>query len=106
MTEKCYREIQSHGQLGGVSPIELIVLIGFPILVAPVLTMLDLNLLLAFALDAIVYAVLRISNRLSGFEHGVISFLNFQFVWPRKLPAFPLEEHDYLRRNDRNSTKS
>lgn len=98
MTEKCYREIQAHGQLGGVSLIELFILIAFPIALAPVFIWLELNLLFVFALTLVLYAALRFGNRISGFDYGVISFLSFHLFWPRQLSAFVLEEHDYLRR--------
>ncbi len=99
MTEKCYREIQAHGQLGGVSLLELIILLAFPIALAPVFVWLKLNLLIIFALDVALYAVLRMGNRVSGFDYGVLSFFSFHFLWPRQLSAFVLEEHDYLRRD-------
>ena len=97
MTDKCYREIQTPGQLGGVSVLELFILIAFPIALAPLFIWLKLNLLIVFALDVALYAVLRLGNRVSGFEHGVISFFSFHFLWPRQLSAFVLDEHDYLR---------
>ena len=100
MNEKCYREIQARGQLGGVSLFELLALLAFPIALAPLFVWLELNLLFVFALDVALYAVLRLGNRVSGFEYGVISFLSFHFFWPRQLSAFGLDEHDYVRRAD------
>jgi hypothetical protein len=84
--------------LGGVSLIELFILLGFPIALAPVFVWLNLNLLFVFALDLVLYALLRMGNRVSGFDYGVISFFSFHFLWPRQLSGFALEEHDYLRR--------
>ena len=106
MTEKCYREIQAHGQLGGVSIIELFVLIAFPIALAPLFVWLELNLLIVFALTLMLYAVLRVGNRVSGFDFGVISFLSFYLLWPRQLSAFVLEEHDYVRRAQSTEKKA
>ncbi|MBC6947529.1 hypothetical protein DWB58_06285 [candidate division KSB1 bacterium] len=98
MTEKCYREIQAHSQLAGVSPIEAIILLAVPIVLAPFFTLMDINLLFAFVIDIFVYALLRFSNRLSGFDHGLVSFLSFHFIWPKQLSGFKLDEHDYLRK--------
>ena len=96
MTEKCYREIQTPGQLGGVSIIEILVLLAIPIMLAPLFTFLEINLLFIFVIDIGVYAVLRAGNRISGFDHGVFSFIYYHFIWPRKLSGYTLDEHDYL----------
>ena len=97
MTEKCYREIQSPSQLGGVSPVEAFVLLAVPIVLAPIFTVLGINLIFALAADVVLYTILRFGNRLSGFEHGIVSYVSFHFRWPRKLSGFNLREHDYLR---------
>ncbi len=106
MNDKCYREISAHGQLGGVSLIELLALLAFPIALAPLFVWLELNLLFVFALDVALYAVLRMGNRISGFDHGVISLISFHFFWPRQLSAFGLEENDYLRRAEQAGKKT
>jgi len=76
---------------------ELLLLLAFPIALAPIFIWLKLNLLIVFALALILYTALRFGNRVSGFDYGVISFLSFHFFWPRQLSGFALEEHDYLR---------
>jgi len=105
MAEKCYREIQSHGQLAGVSPIEAIILLAVPIVLAPILTVLNINLLFSLALALVLYAILRLSSTVSGFDHGAISFILYHFVWRRNLSSFALDEHDYLRRQPSNGDK-
>jgi hypothetical protein len=105
MLEKCYREIQAHGQLGGVSIIEIMILLAFPIMLAPIFTWLGLNLLFVLALDLILYALLRFGNRISGFDYGVVSFFSFNFIWPRRLSGFNLDEHDYLKQAPSHSDK-
>lgn len=95
--EKCYREIQSPGELFGISFVEIMVLIAVPLLLAPFFTLIKINLIYALAIDALLYALVRFSNRLSGFEYGVISALCYHFVWPRQLSGYVLDEHDYIR---------
>lgn len=100
MEEKCYRDLQSHGDIAGVSLFELLALVAVPIVLIPVFTLFELNFVFIILIEVILYAVLRMANRLSPFRYGLISFVFSRFVWPRRLSAFQLREEDYLIRRE------
>jgi len=96
MEEKCYRDLQSRGEIGGVGLFALFALIGVPIVLFPIFTLLDVSFFYILVIELILFFVLRLGNRVSPFEHGLISYICFNFIWPRKLAAYKLEEQDYL----------
>lgn len=96
MEEKCYRDLQNRGEIAGVGLFELMALLALTLLLFMLFNLLGLSLLYILILDVIVFAILRQANRISPFEHDLISFFSFHFVWPKKLSAYRLEEHDYV----------
>ncbi len=98
--EKCYREIQSRGEIAGVNILEMFILIAFPIVLFPFFTLLDWNVGIILMLDILLYFVFRIGNKVSHFDHGLTSFVFSKFVWPQKLSAFGLDERTYLKDED------
>jgi hypothetical protein len=96
MEEKCYRDLQSRGEIAGVGLFELLALVAVPILLFPVFTLLDLSFFFILVIDLILFVLFRMANRVSPFEHGLASYVCFHFIWPRKLSAYKLEERDYL----------
>lgn len=95
--EKCYREIQSRGEIAGVNILELFILIGFPIILFPFFTLLNWNVGIILILDILLYLGFRLGNKISHFDHGLTSFIFSKFVWPQKLSAFGLDERRYLK---------
>lgn len=96
MEEKCYRDLQSHGEIAGVGLFALLALIGVPILLFPIFTLLAVSFFYILLIDIALFVVFRLANRVSPFEHGLISFVCFHFIWPKNLSAYRLEEKDYL----------
>jgi hypothetical protein len=96
MEEKCYRDLQSRGEIAGVGLFALFALLAVPILLFPIFTLLDVSFFYILVLDLILFILFRLGNRVSPFEHGLISYACFNFIWPRKLSAYKLEEKDYL----------
>jgi hypothetical protein len=96
MEEKCYRDLQSRGELAGISLFELMALLALTLLLFMIFNLLGLSLIYIVVIDVIIFAILRQANRISPFEHDVISLFCFHFVWPRKLSAYKLDEQDYL----------
>jgi len=96
MEEKCYRDLQSRGEIAGVGLFALFALLGVPIALFPIFTLLDVSFFYILVLDLFLFLLFRLGNRVSPFEHGLISYLYFNFIWPRKLSAFKLEERDYI----------
>jgi hypothetical protein len=96
MEEKCYRDLQSRGEIAGVGLFALFALIGLPIVLFPIFTLLNVSFFYILVLDLILFLLFRLGNRVSPFEHGLISYVCFNFFWPRRLSAFKLEEQDYL----------
>lgn len=94
--EKCYREIQSRGQMLGLSIIEVFVLISIPIALLPFFTLLEINSLFIFAIEAILITIFRLANKVSHFDHGLISFVMSRFAWPQRLSAFTIDEKTYI----------
>lgn len=98
MEEKCYRNLQSHGEIAGVGLFALLALVAVPILLFPIFTLLEINFFYILLIDVALLVVLRLANRLSPFEHGLVSYVCFHFYWPKKLSAYRLQEKDYLVR--------
>ncbi|MDZ7290683.1 MAG: hypothetical protein ONB44_14010 [candidate division KSB1 bacterium] len=98
MEEKCYRDLQSRGEIVGVSLFELLALVAVPILLFPIFTLLDISFFYILVIVLVLLFLFRLGNRVSPFEYGLISYLFFSFVWPRKLSGYKLEERDYLVR--------
>jgi hypothetical protein len=96
MEEKCYRDLQNRGEIAGVGLFELMALLAVTLLLFMVFNLLRLSLIYILIIDVIAFAILRQANRISPFEHDLISFFCFHFIWPRKLSAYRLEEHDYV----------
>jgi len=96
MEEKCYRDLQSRGEIAGVGLFALFALLGVPIALFPVFTLLDVSFFYILILELILFFVFRQGNRVSPFEHGLLSYVYFNFIWPRKLSAYRLEEREYL----------
>jgi hypothetical protein len=96
MEEKCYRDLQSRGEIAGVGLFALFALLAVPILLFPLFTLLKVSFFYILVLDLILFFLFRLGNRVSPFEHGLISYACFNFIWPRKLSAYKLEEKDYL----------
>lgn len=96
MEEKCYRDLQSRGELAGVGLFELLALLALTLLLFMLFNLLNLSLVYILIIDVLLFALLRQANRISPFEHDLLSLISFHFIWPRKLSAYKLDEHDYL----------
>ncbi|RMD99968.1 MAG: hypothetical protein D6814_04570 [Calditrichaeota bacterium] len=94
--EKCYRDLQTHSEIGGLSLFELIALLAVPILLFPIFTLLDISFLFILLVEIAMFFLFRLANKLSPFNFGLASYVFYHFIWPRKLSAYKLEEHDYL----------
>ena len=98
MEEKCYRDLQSHGEIAGIGLFALLVLVAVPILLFAVFTLLKINFIFILVIDLALFVIFRMASRVSPFEHDLVSFVCFHFVWPKRLSAYRLEEKDYLVR--------
>ncbi|MDZ7344693.1 MAG: hypothetical protein ONA90_09305 [candidate division KSB1 bacterium] len=96
MEEKCYRDLQHRGEIAGVGLFELMALLAVTLLLMMLFNLLDLSFLYILVIDVIALAILRQANRISPFAHDLLSYVCFHFIWPKKLSAYQLEEHDYL----------
>jgi len=96
MEEKCYRDLQSRGEIAGVGLFALFALLGVPIALFPIFILLNVSFFYILVLDLILFFLFRLGNRVSPFEHGLISYLCFNFIWPRQLSAYRLDEREYL----------
>jgi len=96
MQEKCYRDLQSRGEIAGVGLFALFALLAVPIVLFPIFTLLDVSFFYILVLELMLFFVFRQGNRVSPFEHGLLSYIYFNFIWPRKLSAYKLEERDYF----------
>jgi len=85
--EKCYRDIQNRGQIAGLNILEIFILLGVPILLFPLFTLINLS------------SIFRLAARISHFDYGLASFVFSKFIWPRKLSAFSLDEKAYFKGN-------
>ncbi len=99
--EKCYRDIQARGQIAGLSIIEVFILLGIPLLLFPLFTLLGWPTLFIMGLEAALYFIFRLADRASHFGYGLFSLLYFTFVWPRQLSGYPLDEPRYLIINEK-----
>ncbi len=95
--EKCYQHIQSRGQIAGLSIVEIFILLGIPLVLFPIFTLFSLNTVAIIILEIILYLIIRLTNRVSQFDYGLLSFIFSKFVWPQRLSAFPLDEKQYLK---------
>ncbi len=100
MIEKCYRDIQSRGQLAGLSLVEVFILLGVPILLFPIFTLLKLSFGIILIIDVLLYALFRLAARSSQFDYGLMSVIYFRFIWPRQLSAFGADERIYLKEDE------
>jgi len=98
MEEKCYRDLHGRGEIAGIGLFESLALVAVPILLFPVFTALDINFFFILVIVAALFVLFRLAARVSPFAHGLVSFVLFHFVWPRKLSAHQLEEREYLKR--------
>lgn len=95
--EKCYRDIQSRGQIAGLSLLEVFILLGVPILLFPIFTLLKLSFGIILIIDLLLYVLFRLAARVSHFDYGLISFVYSKIIWPRQLSAYGLDEKEYLK---------
>ena len=95
--EKCYRDIQNRGQIAGLNLIELFILLGIPLLLFPLFTLLNLNFIIILLIEIFLYCLFRLANRVSNFDYGLASFICSKFIWPKKLSAFGLDEKQYIK---------
>lgn len=102
--EKCYRDIQNRGQIGGLNLPELFILLGVPLLLFPIFTLLNLNFGIILLIEILLYCLFRLADRLSNFEYGLASFICSKFIWPKKLSAYGLDEKQYIK--DKNKHKN
>jgi hypothetical protein len=98
MEEKCYRDLQSRGEIAGVGLFELLALVAVPILLFPIFTLLNLSFFFILVIEVVLVVLFRMANRVSPFAHGLASYVFYHFIWPKKLSAYKLEEQDYLVR--------
>ncbi len=93
--EKCYRDIQDRGQIAGMSIIEIFILIGLPLILFPIFTVFDWNVIFILALEVVLIVIFRLAGRVSTFDYGLASFVLSRFVWPTRLSAYVLDEQRY-----------
>jgi len=102
--EKCYRDIQNKGQIAGLNLLEVFILLGVPILLFPIFTLLGLSFGIILIIEILLYCIFRMAARVSNFDYGLASFIYSKFMWPKKLSAYGLDEKQYLK--DKNETKN
>jgi hypothetical protein len=95
--EKCFRDIEIRGQIAGLNMLELFILIAIPILLFPVLTLLNINFGVILIIEVILFVIFRLATKVSPFDYGFVSFVHSKFIWPQKLSAFVLDEKQYLK---------
>ncbi len=100
--EKCYRDIQSRGQLAGLSLVEVFILLGVPILLFPIFTLLKLSFGIILLIDVLLYTLFRLAARSSQFDYGLVSLVYSKFIWPKQLSGFGLDETSYIKDGDKN----
>jgi len=101
--EKCYRDIQSRGQIVGLSLLEVFILLAVPILLFPIFTLLKLSFGIILVIEIFLYALFRLAARVSHFDYGLASFVYSRFIWPRQLSAYGLDEKEYIKDKFQNS---
>jgi len=95
--EKCYRDIQSRGQIAGLSLLEVFILIGVPLLLFPIFTLLKLSFGIILIIEVVLYTLFRLTARMSPFDYGLASFVFSKFVWQKQLSAYVLDEKSYIK---------
>ena len=95
--EKCYRDIQDRGQIAGMSIIEIFILIGLPLILFPIFTVFNLNVIFILALEVLLVVIFRLAGRLTTFDYGLASFVLSRFVWPSRLSSYTLDEQRYIK---------
>jgi uncharacterized membrane protein len=95
--EKCYRDIQTRGQIAGLNMLELFILIAIPILLFPVFTLLNINFGIILIIEILLFVIFRLAAKVSPFDYGFVSFVYSKFIWPQRLSAFVLDEKKYLK---------
>ena len=100
--EKCYRDIQSRGQIAGLSLLEVFILLAVPILLFPFFTLLNLNFGIILIIELFLYTLFRLAARVSHFDYGLASFVYSKFIWPRNLSAYGLNEKEYVKDKSQN----
>ena len=104
--EKCYRDIQSRGQIAGLSLLEVFILLAVPILLFPFFTLLNLNFGIILVIEILLYTLFRLAARVSNFDYGLASFVYSKFIWPRRLSAYGLDEKEYIKEKSQNSNNN
>ncbi len=100
--EKCYRDIQSRGQIAGLSLLEVFILLAVPILLFPIFTLLKLSFGIILIIEILLYTLFRLAVRVSHFDYGLASFVYSRLVWPKQLSAYGLDEKRYFKDDDSN----
>jgi len=95
--EKCYRDIQSRGQIVGLNLLEVFILLGVPLLLFPIFTLLKLNFGIIIIVEILLYAIFRMAARVSHFDYGLVSMVYSKFIWPKQLSAYGLDETKYYK---------
>lgn len=100
--EKCYRDIQSRGQIAGLNLLEVFILIGVPLLLFPIFTLLKLSFGIVLIIEILLYTLFRLAARVSHFDYGLVSFVFSKFLWPKQLSAFGLDDVKYIKDDEGN----
>ena len=95
--EKCYRDIQHRGQIAGLNLLEVFILLGIPLILFPIFTLLNLYSGIILLIEILLYLLFRLTARLSHFDYGLASFVFSKFIWPKKLSAYGLDEKHYIK---------
>lgn len=95
--EKCYRDIQSRGQIAGLNLLEVFILLGVPLLLFPIFTLLKLNFGIIIIVEILLYAIFRMAARVSHFDYGLVSLVYSKFIWPKQLSAYGLDDTKYIK---------
>lgn len=95
--EKCYRDIQNRGQIAGLNILEIFILLGVPLLLFPIFTLIGINVVFIFLIEIVLYFLFRLASRISTFDFGLVSYIFSHLIWPRHLSAFTLDERRYLK---------
>lgn len=98
--EKCYRDIQHRGQIAGLNLPEVFILLGVPLLLFPIFTLLNINFGIILLIELFLYFLFRLAARVSSFDYGLVSFLFSKFIWPKNLSAYGLDERQYFKSKD------
>lgn len=105
MEEKCYRDLQTQGEVFGIGLFELLALLAVPLLLFPIFTLLDVSFLYIAAVEIVLIVLFRLANSVSPFRYGFISYVHYHFIWPRALSGYPLDEHDSFTAEGQNQAK-